>query len=103
MKTKLTLCAFILAAACVFTGPAPINAQSPSPFSGKKPNILVIWGDDIGIANVSAYSDGLMGYETPNIDRIGKRAFASSNITASSHAPRGAPRFSLGSTSSARD
>jgi len=38
----------------------------------KKPNILVIWGDDIGIANISAYSSGLMGYETPNIDRIGK-------------------------------
>ena len=37
-----------------------------------KPNILVIFGDDIGITNVSAYSDGLMGYETPNIDRIGK-------------------------------
>ena len=35
-----------------------------------KPNILVIFGDDIGIANISAYSDGLMGYETPNIDRI---------------------------------
>jgi len=35
-----------------------------------KPNILVILGDDIGIANVSAYSDGVMGYETPNIDRI---------------------------------
>jgi arylsulfatase len=35
-----------------------------------KPNILVIFGDDIGIANLSAYSDGLMGYETPNIDRI---------------------------------
>jgi arylsulfatase len=31
-----------------------------------KPNILVIWGDDIGISNISAYSDGLMGYETPN-------------------------------------
>ncbi len=40
--------------------------------SGKKPNILVIFGDDIGIANVSVYSDGLMGYETPNIDRIAK-------------------------------
>jgi len=38
----------------------------------KKPNIVVIFGDDIGITNVSAYSDGLMGYETPNIDRIGK-------------------------------
>jgi len=35
-----------------------------------KPNILVIWGDDIGISNVSCYSDGLMGYRTPNIDRI---------------------------------
>ena len=36
----------------------------------RKPNILVIWGDDIGITNLSCYSDGLMGYRTPNIDRI---------------------------------
>jgi arylsulfatase len=35
-----------------------------------KPNILVIWGDDIGITNISAYGDGIMGYRTPNIDRI---------------------------------
>ena len=35
-----------------------------------KPNILVFWGDDIGITNISAYSDGIMGYRTPNIDRI---------------------------------
>jgi arylsulfatase A-like enzyme len=35
-----------------------------------KPNILVIWGDDIGLSNLSCYSDGLMGYRTPNIDRI---------------------------------
>jgi arylsulfatase len=35
-----------------------------------KPNILVIWGDDIGMSNLSCYSDGLMGYRTPNIDRI---------------------------------
>jgi arylsulfatase A-like enzyme len=35
-----------------------------------KPNILVIWGDDIGISNLSCYSSGLMGYHTPNIDRI---------------------------------
>jgi arylsulfatase A-like enzyme len=35
-----------------------------------KPNILVIFGDDIGITNLSCYSDGLMGYRTPNIDRI---------------------------------
>ena len=37
-----------------------------------KPNILVIFGDDIGTANVSAYSSGVMGYETPNIDRLAK-------------------------------
>jgi arylsulfatase A-like enzyme len=36
----------------------------------KKPNILVIWGDDIGISNLSCYSSGMMGYRTPNIDRI---------------------------------
>ncbi len=38
----------------------------------KKPNILVIWGDDIGIWNLSCYSGGMMGYQTPNIDRIAK-------------------------------
>ncbi|MBC48100.1 MAG: arylsulfatase [Ilumatobacter sp.] len=36
----------------------------------KKPNVLVLWGDDIGISNLSCYSKGLMGYQTPNIDRI---------------------------------
>jgi arylsulfatase A-like enzyme len=38
----------------------------------KKPNILVIWGDDIGQSNLSCYTHGLMGYCTPNIDRIAK-------------------------------
>src|SRR6476659_43310 len=37
-----------------------------------KPNILIIWGDDIGITNLSCYSDGVMGYRTPNIDRLAK-------------------------------
>ncbi len=35
-----------------------------------KPNMLIIWGDDIGQSNVSAYSKGMTGYHTPNIDRI---------------------------------
>ncbi|HYN30400.1 MAG TPA: sulfatase-like hydrolase/transferase [Dermatophilaceae bacterium] len=35
-----------------------------------QPNILVIWGDDIGQSNLSCYSDGVMGYRTPNIDRV---------------------------------
>ena len=44
------------------------NAQAQA----KKPNILVIWGDDIGYWNISAYNQGMMGYKTPNIDRIAK-------------------------------
>jgi arylsulfatase A-like enzyme len=39
---------------------------------GKQPNILIIWGDDIGYWNISAYNQGMMGYKTPNIDRIAK-------------------------------
>lgn len=38
----------------------------------KKPNILIIWGDDIGYHNISAYNHGIMGYRTPNIDRIAR-------------------------------
>ena len=37
-----------------------------------KPNIVIIWGDDIGQTNISAYSMGVMGYKTPNIDRVAK-------------------------------
>jgi arylsulfatase len=39
----------------------------------KKPNILIIWGDDVGYWNISAYNQGMMGYKTPNIDRIAKQ------------------------------
>jgi len=40
--------------------------------AAEKPNIVVIWGDDIGESNISAYSFGVMGYKTPNIDRLSK-------------------------------
>lgn len=40
--------------------------------TGKKPNIVIIWGDDVGQSNISAYSHGVMGYKTPNIDRVAK-------------------------------
>ena len=44
---------------------SPAAAQTAA---AKKPNILVIWGDDIGQFNISAYNLGMMGYKTPNID-----------------------------------
>ncbi len=45
-------------------------ALSATAAAQDKPNILIIWGDDIGTFNISAYNRGMMGYETPNIDRI---------------------------------
>jgi arylsulfatase A-like enzyme len=48
------------------------QAQQPTTPSGRPPNILVIWGDDIGITDLSAYSLGLMGFRTPNIDRVAR-------------------------------
>ncbi len=48
---------------------APATAQMPAS-GARKPNILIIWGDDIGYWNPSAYNQGMMGYKTPNIDRI---------------------------------
>ena len=51
---------------------AVMISPSPAAAAEKKPNILVIWGDDIGQFNISAYNMGMMGYKTPNIDRISK-------------------------------
>src|SRR5215831_16219497 len=47
-------------------------ALAPAALADTKPNIVVIWGDDIGQSDVSAYTMGLMGFHTPNIDRIAK-------------------------------
>ncbi|MBY0559346.1 arylsulfatase [Hyphomicrobium sp.] len=69
--------ASLLALSTALTAGAAAQETQPAgptaaPSSAGKPNILVLWGDDIGIANLSTYSNGLMGYETPNIDRIAK-------------------------------
>src|SRR6266436_9559611 len=49
-----------------------IAASNSRAADAKKTNILILWGDDIGYWNVSAYNQGMMGYKTPNIDRIAK-------------------------------
>ena len=56
-------CALLAAAIALLLFATAATAQN-------KPNILIIWGDDIGQFNVSAYNMGMMGYRTPNIDRI---------------------------------
>ena len=77
MKQKLSLttprCWQLLAAAAWLSLTGLAHAADPAPApAAKKPNIVVIWGDDVGYWNVSAYNHGMMGYKTPNIDRLAK-------------------------------
>jgi arylsulfatase A-like enzyme len=68
MNVKHLLAALVTMGAMALGVTTPTLAQAPA----KKPNILVIMGDDIGMWNVSSYSRGMTGYRTPNIDRIAK-------------------------------
>jgi arylsulfatase len=61
-----------------------------------KPNILVIWGDDIGISNLSCYSHGLMGYKTPSIDRIAKEGMMFTDYYAEQSCTAGRSTFITG-------
>ena len=65
----------------------------------KKPNILVIFGDDIGQTNISAYSNGLMGYRTPNIDRIAKEGMIFTDYYAEQSCTAGRSTFITGQCS----
>jgi arylsulfatase A-like enzyme len=58
----------LIVSAAILAVSSAAGAQAPQ----KKPNIVIIWGDDIGQSNISAYTKGLMGYQTPNIDRMAK-------------------------------
>ncbi len=62
----------------------------------QKPNIVIIWGDDIGQSNVSAYSRGLMGYQTPNIDRIANEGMMFTDIYAEQSCTAGRSSFITG-------
>jgi arylsulfatase len=69
-------------------------AQSES--AAGKPNIVVIWGDDVGFWNVGAYSRGMMGYQTPNIDRIANEGALFTDTYAQQSCTAGRAAFILG-------
>ena len=62
----------------------------------QKPNILVIWGDDIGRSNISAYTMGMMGYRTPNIDRIAKEGIIFTDYYGEQSCTAGRSSFIMG-------
>ena len=61
-----------------------------------KPNILVVWGDDVGQSNISAYTHGLVGYETPNIDRISNEGMTFTDYYAEQSCTAGRASFIMG-------
>ena len=73
---------------------AAVQAEQPAP---QKPNILVIWGDDIGTWNISHNNRGMMGYKTPNIDRIAKEGVAFTDYYAQQSCTAGRAAFISGS------
>jgi arylsulfatase len=90
-----------LAAASVLGTGEPIRvaqAQQPTPAGGgaRKPNILLIMGDDIGYWNVSAYNRGMMGYRTPNIDRIAREGAVFTDLYAQQSCTAGRAAFITG-------
>jgi arylsulfatase A-like enzyme len=103
-RRNILLAGTTLAAASTFGAtaqaqqrPAQAQAQQPAPApAGQRPNILVIFGDDIGQTNISAYSFGLMGYRTPNIDRIAREGMMFTDYYAEQSCTAGRSTFITG-------
>jgi arylsulfatase len=79
----------VLATGVMASSSQPARAQ-------EKPNILVIWGDDIGRSNISAYTFGMVGYETPNIDRIAREGMMFTDYYAEQSCTAGRSSFITG-------
>jgi arylsulfatase len=83
-SAKLLILVIVLAALAL-----PAAAQD-------KPNILVIWGDDVGRSNISAYTHGLVGYKTPNIDRIAREGMMFTDYYGEQSCTAGRSSFIMG-------
>ena len=98
-RRNMLLATTTFAAASAFAAATAAQAaQAPAQpeASGRRPNILVIFGDDIGQSNVSAYSQGLMGYRTPNIDRIAREGMMFTDYYAEQSCTAGRSSFITG-------
>jgi len=80
----------------VLAAAAQILAAGPAQAQPRKPNIVIIWGDDIGQSDISAYSMGLMGFKTPNIDRVAKEGVIFTDYYAEQSCTAGRASFITG-------
>ena len=88
-QTIAVFLAVIVVGLALIAGPAFAAEQ-------KKPNIVIIWGDDIGQSDISAYSHGLMGFKTPNIDRVAKEGVMFTDYYAEQSCTAGRASFITG-------
>src|SRR5262245_51579516 len=98
-RRNLLLAGTTLAAASALSPASPLQvaaARAQAAAAGDKPNILVIFGDDIGQTNLSAYSFGLMGYRTPNIDRLAREGMMFTDYYAEQSCTAGRSSFITG-------
>ncbi len=97
MRTTLRV---ILLAVFAFGAGAVLRSYAQAPASGattkKPPNIVIIWGDDIGQSDISAYTMGLMGFRTPNIDRVAKEGMIFTDYYAEQSCTAGRASFITG-------
>ena len=91
-RGKQARAGIVLAAIALVAWLAPAEAQQPA----KKPNILIIWGDDIGQSNLSVFTKGLMGYQTPNIDRVANEGMLFTDYYAEQSCTAGRAAFIMG-------
>ncbi|HKA79472.1 MAG TPA: arylsulfatase [Xanthobacteraceae bacterium] len=103
-RRKMLLAGTTLAAASAMASAAPTQvaqaqqqpAPAPAAAAGQRPNILVIFGDDIGVPQISAYTMGMMGYRTPNIDRIAREGAIFTDAYGQQSCTAGRASFILG-------
>jgi arylsulfatase A-like enzyme len=96
MRLRHPVCITMIVLASAFALVAGSAADADAQTTSKKPNILVIFGDDIGQANISAYSHGVMGYTTPNIDRIAREGMLFTDYYAEQSCTAGRSSFITG-------
>jgi arylsulfatase len=88
MKTRLTVIVALIS--------ATFGAANVTHAQASRPNIVIIWGDDVGQSNISAYSMGLMGYRTPNIDRVAQEGMIFTDYYAEQSCTAGRASFITG-------
>ncbi len=92
MNHQCQLLSLLISLSMVLTAPVAIAQDE----TGNKPNIVVIWGDDIGQSDISAYTRGLMGFQTPNIDRVANEGMLFTDYYAEQSCTAGRSAFITG-------